>query len=121
MNIVSYYSPKIYLNVEKSAIEGVIDREVIGSYSVGTFRVSRSEFDNLKESPYFYIQCVGIGKRVRTEHASFSRQLIRKEYNRLELDSGGEGEKYVINFQDASNFYTLSDAKEIKEVQIADS
>lgn len=84
---------------------------MIGSYSVGTFRVSRSEFDNLKESPYFYIQCVGIGKRVRAEYASFSRQLIRKEYSRLELDCGGEGEKYVINFQDASSFYTLSDSK----------
>ena len=66
------------------------------------------------------MNCVGVNKKVRVEHVSFNRQLIRKEYTRLELDCGEE-ETHTINYQDASNFYELSNHKEIREVEISDN
>ena len=78
---------------------------MIGCYSKGSFTVNLSQIDDLDRSPYYYVHCVGISKKVRAEHVPFVKQLVRKEYNRLELDCGGEGERYTLNYQEMCSFF----------------
>jgi hypothetical protein len=98
----------------------ISDRIVIGSYGLSYFRVSKSEIVDLDSPIYYYVNCVGIDRRVWVQPRPFEEEVVKKSYGRLEIESGEDGEKYTVNCREGSHLHELVESKTVGEIMVCE-